>query len=61
MGVKIKFNKNWDKFKKDPLALAQQFPCPVCKTASKRVAEKEFFCPNCNQNFKIEPKYVNGQ
>lgn len=60
MSVKIKYNKNFDKFKNDPAAFADQFPCPVCGTTSKRIAEKKFHCPKCDGDFTIDPEYITG-
>lgn len=60
MGVKVKRSGNWDKFMNDPIAFAEQFPCPKCGTVSKRIAEKKFYCPKCNVNFELDVNYVDS-
>lgn len=59
--MSVKITSNLDKFLEDPLAYAEQFPCPTCQTVSKKVSEKVFYCPKCNVNFEIKPNYVSGE
>lgn len=59
--MSVKFTSNMDKFLEDPVAYAEQFPCPTCQTVSKKVSEKVFYCPKCNVNFEIKPNYVSGE
>ena len=61
MGVKVKFNSNWDKFKNDPMAFAEQFPCPSCGTVSKRIeGDMMFHCPKENVDFHLDVNYVSS-
>ena len=56
--IKFKPNNNFDKLKNDPIAFAEEFPCPNCETTSKRIAEKKFNCKSCDLDFEIVPNYV---